>query len=524
MKLGPEPVVMNSSETVTGKVVGQKSIFSNYTFLFLRTFLISGISFISTVFIYRILSVKSVGLAAVYVAVLNGITGLFLVWPVTGLLQYGREEYDKIKRLEQTFCSTLLIMVILFVISTTVCIFLKKPLMEYIGLPPEWLWLLILNIFFIMLNKTLNQVFYITASILVLSFLDLVEPLSILIFVVYIWLTVGSIPVSTYLLVSASVSAVTFFLYLFFSREYIFPFKWSLPDAKRILRFSGFLYGAAIFTFIYDQFDYLIINHYRSAEQLAYYSLAYRIYTFLTMLPMLSVNLIYPIMISYRNLDREDLFQRYSNRTVPQMLFFWTIGCIAFLLSSPLLIPLLFGEVYKYSIPSLSLFCLSAIFQFTLACNSPIIISHERVDWSMKVSLIGTIIIAIGILLLIPRMGIVGAALATLISYVFNSLAYSHLTAHLVGRRYKGYEIIMALFYLPMVVVTITHQPFGIRILTFALELAGMIWWSYRHGIFDTSDLFFLEHISIPKPVQKIIHTVFAWLEPPGKILKGVEP
>ncbi len=515
---------MNVSEPITTEVAGQKSIFSNYTFLLFRTLLISGTSFISTVFIYRVLSVNSIGRAAIYVAVLNGITGLFLVWPVTGLLQYGRQEYDKIKRLEQTFGSTLLLMGILFVISTAACILLKEPLMEYIGLPTEWLWLLILNILFIMLNKILNQVFYITTSIAVVSILDMIEPLLMLIFVLTVWLTVGTISITTYLLVYASLSAVTFFFYLFFSRRKISPFRWSFPEAKRILRLSGFLYGAAIFAFIYDQFDYLIINHYRPTEQLAYYTLAFRIYTFMTMLPMLSINLIYPIMISYRNFGREDLFQRYSSRTVTQMLFFWTIGCIAFLVVLPWLIPLLFGEIYRFSIPSLSLFCMAAIFQFTIACNSPIITSHERVDWSMKVNLIGTLIIAIGNLLLIPSMGILGAALATLISYAFNSLAYSYLTTRLLNGEYKGYEMIMALFSLPMVVVTIIQLPFVIRMLTFCLELAGMIWWSYRKEVFDTADLFFLEHISLPRLLRKIIYIVFVWLEPPHKMLRGVEP
>lgn len=516
--------VMNYSETVTKEIVGQKSIFSNYAFILLRTFFISGVSFISTVLIYRVLSVKSVGQAAIYVAVLNGITGLFLIWPVNGLMQFGRVEYDQKKRLEETFASTLVPMVMLFIISTVVSIFLQNTLMGYLRLPNEWLWLLIINMLFIMLNKILNQVFYITASIPLLSILDLLEHLLMLIFLVYFWVTVGTIPITTYLLVYASLSAVTFFFYLFFSRKYIFPFRWSFPQTKRILRFAGFLYGAAIFSFIYEQFDYLIINHYRTPEQLAYYSLAFRVYTFITMLPLLSINIIYPIMISYRNLGREDLFQKYSSRTVTQMLFFWTIVCITFLLVIPFLIPLLFGAPYRYSIPSLSLFCLSAIFQFTIACNSPIITSHERVDWSMKVGLIGTIIIAVGVLILIPLMGILGAALATLISYIFNSLAYSYLTATLVKGRYKGYEIIMALFCIPMVVVTIAQLSFVIRILTFGLELAGMLWWSYRHGVFDTADLFFLEHVSFPGPLRKVIYTVFSWLEPSDKMLKGIAP
>ncbi len=516
-------MIEKSSEITRPEIVGQKSLFSNYTFLLLRTLLVSGISLSSTVFIYRILSVESVGLAAIYVAVLNTITGLFLVWPLTGLLQYGRNEYDRTRRLEQTFSSTLSLMMALFVISTTACILLRKTIMSYIGLSSNWLWLLILNTLFVMLNRILSQVFYITASIAVLSILDLLEPVLMLVFAITIWSTVGSIPVMTYLLISLVLSSVTFTLYLFFSRKYIFPFRWSFWEVRRIARFSGFLYGAAIFTFIYDQFDYLVINHYRQAEQLAYYSLAYRIYTFITALPMLSTHLLYPIMISYRNLGREDLFQKYSARTVTQMLFFWSIGCITFLLICPFMISLLFGSVYGSSVPALSLFVLAAVFQFTIACNSPIITSHERVDWTMKVNFVGTIIIAVGNLFLIPRFGILGAALATLVSYAFNSLAYAYLTSRLVGRPYQGYEIIMALFCLPMVVATAIQMSLVIRILIFCLDLLGIFWWSYRFGVFNRADLFFLEQVTIPRLMRKAIYTVFSWLEPQQKILKGVE-
>lgn len=513
---------MNASKVIPTEVVGQRKIFSNYAFLFLRTFLLSGISFGSAVFIYRILSVKEVGLAAIYMAVLNSIMGLVLGWPVTGFRQYGREEYDRSRELKETFGSTLFLIGMLFLISLAVCILIRRPLMRYIGLPTEWIWLLLLNLFFIMVNKMLNQVFYITASIPLISLLDLLEPLCMFLFVLYIWFTIGSLIVTTYLSVYVCLSAVTFFSYLFFLREHLFPFKWSFPEAKRILRFSGFLYGGAIFTFIYDQFDYLIINHYRPAEQLAYYSLAYRIYTFVTMLPMLSVNLIYPIMISYRNLGRVDLFQRYSSRNITQMLFFWTVGCMTFLLFSPFLIPLLFGTVYESSIPSLSLFCLAAIFQFTIACHSPILISHERVDWSMKVGLTGTIIIAIGNLLLIPSMGILGAALSTLISYGFNSIAYSYLTSLLLKIRYKGYELFMALFCFPMVMVTLLQLSFVVRVLIFGMEIAVMLWWSYRSSVFHTADLFFLDQMSMPGFVRKIIYTIFTRLESPQRMLKGM--
>jgi hypothetical protein len=60
-------------------------------------------------------------------------------------MQFGRVEYDHKKRLEETFASTLVPMVMLFVISTVVCIFMKNTLMGYLGLPNEWLWLLIMN-------------------------------------------------------------------------------------------------------------------------------------------------------------------------------------------------------------------------------------------------------------------------------------------------------------------------------------------------------------------------------------------
>jgi len=395
--------------------------------------------------------------------------------------------------------------------------------MNYIGLPLIWIGLLIFDLFFKTLNGILNQIFYITARIKILSILNLLNPFLMLIFLFYVWVTMGSLEVTTYLVVSAAFSAVTFILYLFFSRQYIFPFRFSFYEGKRILRFSGFLYAAAIFSFIYGQFDFLIINHYRSAEQLAYYSLSYRLYTFITMLPMLSTNLIYPIMISYRKLGHEDLFKKYSSRTIPQLFFFWTIGCIVMLLIMPLAIPLLFGEAYRLSITPFSIFCLSAILQFTIAFHSPIITSHEHVDWSMKVSLIGTIIIAIGNLLLIPSMGILGASLATLISYTFNSLAYAYLTTRIVGVDYKGYEIIMGLFSIPMVIVTIFQIPFHFRILTFCVELVGMLWWSYHHGLFAKSDLFFLGHLSLPKQMEKLIYLTFLWLEPRSKVVKGLK-
>jgi len=512
-----------SSETATAEIVGQRSLFSNYAILVSQTLLAAGISFISSVFTFRILSVQGIGIAAIYVSVLNSIVGLFLMWPVAGFVQYGREEFDKTKRLEWTFGSTSALVGLLLVMSMMACLLLREPLMQYIGLPFIWIGLLVLDILLRTLNGMLNQTFYVTARIKVISILSLLQPLLMLIFVLYVWLSIGAIPVTTYLLVSASLSAMTFVSSLLFSKEYLFPFHFSLLKIKEILRFSGPLYGAAIFSFIYEQFDFLVINHYRPTEQVAYYTLAYRLYTFITMLPLLSTNLLYPIMISYRNLGQKTLFQRYSSRIIPQLLFFWTIGCITVLLIMPLAIPLSFGKAYKYSIPCFSVFCLAAILQFTLAFHSPIITSHQRVDWCMKVNLVGTVIIALGNLLFIPSMGILGASLSTLISYAFNSIAYAYLTARLVGVSYQGTEIVMALFSIPLVMFTVLEMPLPIRIVTFGFELTGLLWWSYRRRVFDVADLFFLESLSLPKVMQKLIYDVFTWLEPRNKALRGSE-
>ena len=94
------------------------------------------------------------------------------------------------------------------------------------------------------------------------------------------------------------------------------------------------------------------------------------------------------------------------------------LSTIALVVAGPLVIRLLLGPKYESSIPVLLVHCLSALPYFLSEWRNAVLVAHERATTSAWMSWLA-LFVNVGLnLLWIPKHGALGAAWATLISYV----------------------------------------------------------------------------------------------------------
>ena len=195
----------------------------------------------------------------------------------------------------------------------------------------------------------------------------------------------------------------------------------NLSWKKDLFNYSTISFFSNCLYFIGLRVDYWIIGLYNTKEQLGYYSLAVRLSQLLWIFPTLMAALILPKVgkIDFKNQNIERLLRLIFS-------FNLFLGLIlAF--SSYFFIPLIFGEDFTRSILP---FC--TILPGILFLSLQIILSaYFSGKGEIKTNLLTSIVLLTAILildlLLIPRFGIIGAAIASCIAYSISGLFTFHL-------------------------------------------------------------------------------------------------
>lgn len=165
---------------------------------------------------------------------------------------------------------------------------------------------------------------------------------------------------------------------------------------------------------LYSYIDTVMLGVMRTNVETGWYSAAYRIYEGLTYAPALLAAVLTPRLSTLFVTDRRQ-HARIARLSVGLVvLLAMVVGVIAFFVAAPL-IRLLFGADYVPAAGALQILAAGAVFVFAIWVLHAIAISANREMLLLKTGLVG-LAVNVGVnLVLIPRQGIDGAALATII-------------------------------------------------------------------------------------------------------------
>jgi O-antigen/teichoic acid export membrane protein len=205
----------------------------------------------------------------------------------------------------------------------------------------------------------------------------------------------------------------------FFIKKIRFEFK----IAKQLLidSFPLILSGMAIS--IYMKIDQIMIKEMLNNKAVGNYAAAVKISEAWYFISVIISNSLFPAIINAKKLNENLYYERLQKL---YFLMVWIAICIALFMTffSNCLINLLYGDLYNKSADVLKIHIWAGIFIFLLNASGKFLILEHLSKHAFYRNISGALINILLNLILIKYYGILGAALATLISYMFSGLLY----------------------------------------------------------------------------------------------------
>lgn len=198
-------------------------------------------------------------------------------------------------------------------------------------------------------------------------------------------------------------------------------FKWvpTLKCARNLLRDSWPLILSSLSIMVYMRIDQIMLGEMVGEKALGIYSVAVRLGEMWYFIPIAIVSSTYPSIVNAKKIS-EQLFYDHLQKLYDVMAIIGYAAAIVVTVLSPYIV-MLFGREYREAGPILALYIWIGLF-VNLGVARGSFLNTMNYNWlSFFTSLGGAIINVILNLIFIPRYGGIGATVASLISYWFQT-------------------------------------------------------------------------------------------------------
>lgn len=205
----------------------------------------------------------------------------------------------------------------------------------------------------------------------------------------------------------------------------ILNWKYNKEFARHLIKesFPLLLSGTAII--IYQKIDQVMIRNMIDNAAVGQFSVASKITELTIFIPMVIAQTLTPLLVKAHQ-ENHDLYIKKRQQFMDFMV--WSaigISLIISLAASPA-IRILYGAKYLGAIPVLQIMAWKAVFVALFASSGQIIIIENIQKYAVLRNIVGCFVSILLNLLLIPYMGIIGSAMATIVTMFFSGY-FSHL-------------------------------------------------------------------------------------------------
>ena len=215
--------------------------------------------------------------------------------------------------------------------------------------------------------------------------------------------------------------------------KYCFSFSLlKMKQFKLVFMYAGIAFFSNLFQFLAYRMDYWFINYFNNKEELGLYALASKLSQVLWLLPMAVAAVIIPFTVT----DSVKLIEKVKSIVRLQFNGYILLG-ITLAILSPLFIPIIFSHSFSGTVlpfiillPGVIVFTITTILAAYFA-------GINRQDINLKISFFCFFTILVGDFLLVPRFGIVGAAVASSIGYAISGFTSLYMFSKQSGLSFK---------------------------------------------------------------------------------------
>jgi O-antigen/teichoic acid export membrane protein len=206
----------------------------------------------------------------------------------------------------------------------------------------------------------------------------------------------------------------------------LFHWKFDTGIAKSLLIDSWPLIFFSAFALVYARIDQVLIKHMMDARAVGIYGAAVAIAEVWYFIPNIIVPSLFPAIINAQKTSKELYYSRLKKLII--LLFSIALVISVFVtLAAPIIIKIIYGEQFINSTDILKIYVWSTFGTFLGNLATSYLIAENKKGLLIFFSFVPMITNVILNILLIPKYGMIGSALATLISYSLGPLSLYYL-------------------------------------------------------------------------------------------------
>lgn len=216
--------------------------------------------------------------------------------------------------------------------------------------------------------------------------------------------------------------AVTAFILIFFyvktTKTSLFQWKFDKNTAKLLFIDSWPLFLGAITSMIYMKIDQVMIGNILGEREVSFYYTAVKLSETWYFFPTVVGASVFPAILNAKKISEEKYKYRLQ-KLLDMSTWAGIIVAVFITLTARFIVKVLYGDEYSITADVLSVHIWSGVFVFSGIIASKWVVTENLTKNALVRSVIGTILSIIFYYIFINRYGIVGAAIATLLSYAF---------------------------------------------------------------------------------------------------------
>lgn len=190
--------------------------------------------------------------------------------------------------------------------------------------------------------------------------------------------------------------------------------EWSWAYIRPMLSFSLVGYATNLVNMVNYRFDVWVVDQYQGASALGLYAVAVGIGQLLFYIPDPFARVVQPFLFGQ---EKDEMMPRYKAVARVNFTAILVLGLALGLLAS-WIIPMLYGDVFRSSAPALRILLPGILFSGATKLMVQLVVQRGHQRFNLLATGVAAAFTILLDLLLIPRWGIEGAALASTISYL----------------------------------------------------------------------------------------------------------
>ena len=285
-----------------------------------------------------------------------------------------------------------------------------------------WFWLMLLHLLLVLLNIFLSSILQAEALFGKASYILISGSITLLLLYALRYFAITGIHIPPFnwillALISSQLIQLIFFLRQVYTTnpDYLHLEQIQFGAIRPLIQFAFLAFMTNLIQFLSYKMDIWFVNYFHGKQLTGIYALGVSLAQMLWLLPSAIQSVLYAFISTHT--DRQLMIQRTINTTKQIGLYAISAGITGYLLSI-YLVPILFGEEFRESVQCIGLLFIGVVpFCLSMAVSG-YFAGTGRVRINLYSAILGFIVCMAADLLLIPSYGILGAAIASSISYI----------------------------------------------------------------------------------------------------------